>query len=246
MIAYERGLKILELLEKKEVSTLDEILKCFEGASESTIRRDLKKLAGEGQITLVRGGGVYLNTDSYEAPVKAKTNQYMDAKEMIAKYAAGFVKEGDSVYIDSGSTTLQMVKYIKNMNINIVTSNILVYSELQQAKAQCYILGGELNVDTASVYGTTTNEFLTQSYFDKAFIGVSGFSEKVGINTPDMREAIKKQIVKVQSAETYVLADSSKAGKNTMCKIYELGEVAIICDKEVELLKKYGNYYIAK
>lgn len=246
MIPYERQLHILQYLETKEIASIEDFMKIFENVSESTIRRDLKSLAEEGQIVLLRGGGARLKTESYEAPLDAKKNKQVGAKEAIAKYAAGLVEDGDSIYLDSGSTTLGMIKYLKDKKITIVTTNALVYSELQGAHVKCYLVGGELNISTASIFGTTTNMTLMEKFFNKAFIGASGFSERAGISTPDVREAEKKQIVHGNSDETYVLMDSSKAEKNTMCKIYDLGQVPIICDKVVPILEKAGNYIIAK
>lgn len=246
MIPYERQLQILQYLETKEVASIEDFMNLFDSVSESTIRRDLKALEDEGQVLLLRGGGVRLKMESYEAPVDTKKNKQVAAKETIAKYAAGLVEDGDSIYLDSGSTTLEMVKYLKNKKITIVTTNALIYPELQGTHLKVYVLGGELNISTASIFGTTTNMALTKNFFNKAFIGASGFSERAGISTPDVREAEKKQIVRENSEQTYVLVDSSKAEKNTMCKIYELGEVPIICEKEVPILLKTGNYYIAK
>lgn len=246
MIPYERRLEILQILETKDVVNIEEFLKRFEGVSESTIRRDLKTLAAEGQISLLHGGGAKLKVDSYEAPVVTKKIKNITEKEKIAKYAAELVQDGDSIYLDSGSTPLEMVKYLKNKNIMIVTSNALIFSELQGSDLKCYIVGGEVNVDTASILGTTANMALMKSFFDKAFLGASAYSDKAGISTPDIREAEKKQIVKENSEETYVLVDSSKEGKNALCKIFNLGEVTIISDKETETLIRNGNYIIAK
>ena len=91
-----------------------------------------------------------------------------------------------------------------------------------------------------------TDSELENMYFDKAFIGASGFSLEAGINTPDPREAKKKQIVKKNSKETYVLMDSSKSGKSTLCKALELKEVTIICEKETPILLEAGNYLLAE
>ena len=158
MIPYERQLQMLQYLETKEVASIEDFMNLFESVSESTIRRDLKSLEDEGQILLLRGppsilrgGGARLKTESYEAPVDAKKNKQVEAKEMIAKYAAGLVEDGDSIYLDSGSTTLEMVKYLKNKKVTIVTTNALIYPELQGTHLKVYILGGELNISTASV-----------------------------------------------------------------------------------------------
>lgn len=246
MIPYERRLQMLQLLENKEVVSLEEFEKSFENVSESTIRRDLKRLAKEGQIILLRGGGASLKNGSYEIPVNSKTIQNISEKERIASYAAGLVKDGEAIYLDAGSTALRMVKHLCDKKITIVTTNVLVFSELQETNIDCFIIGGQINISTASVSGTVTNSSLMGYYFDKAFLGATGFSVRAGISTPDIREAEKKQIVKKNSTESYVLADSSKEGKSALCKVFELGEVPIICDRESDLLISTGNYIIAK
>ncbi|MEG1947574.1 MAG: DeoR/GlpR family DNA-binding transcription regulator [Lachnospiraceae bacterium] len=246
MIPYERRLKMLQLLEQSEIVSLETFCQELKDVSESTIRRDLKTLVAEGQITLLRGGGAQLKEGSYEIPVNSKSIQNVNEKERIAKYAASLVKDGEAIYLDAGSTALRMVKHLRNKDITIVTTNALIFSELQETNIECFMVGGEINISTASVSGTTTNSMLMRNYFDKAFLGASGFSEQAGVNTPDIREAEKKQIVWKNAASSYILVDSSKGGKSTLCKIFELGEVPIICDKELDLLISCGNYMVAK
>lgn len=246
MVPYERRRQILRMLEEKEVVSLEDFGSGLKGVSESTIRRDLKTLEEEGQITILRGAGARLKQGSYDVPVNSKSVQQVTEKERIAKYAASMVNDGEAIYLDSGSTVLRMVKHIRHKKITVVTTNALIFNELHDTNITCFIVGGEVNVGTASILGTVTNSFLANNYFDKAFLGISGFSVQAGINTPDYREAEKKQIVKANSTETYVLADSSKDGKSTLCKVFELGDVSIICDRESDTLIAGGNYVIAK
>ncbi|MCD8121763.1 MAG: DeoR/GlpR family DNA-binding transcription regulator [Clostridiales bacterium] len=237
---------MLQLLGKKEVVSLNDFLEELDGVSESTIRRDLKTLEAEGQIIMLRGGGACLKQGSYEVPINSKAIKNVNEKEMIAKYAAGLVNDGESIYLDSGSTLLRMVQHLLNKDITIVTTNAGIFQDLQDARFKCFTVGGELNVKTASILGTRTNSELSEMYFDKAFIGCNGFSERAGVSTPDIREAEKKQIVCRNSEASYVLADSSKSGKNTLCKVFELGEVPIICEKETDMLIASGNYIVPK
>ena len=237
---------MLQLLEENEIVSLNDFCNALKNVSESTVRRDLKTLESEGQIILLRGGGACLKRGSYEVPVNSKSIKNVNAKESIARYAAGLVNDGESIYLDSGSTIVRMLRHMSNKDITIVTTNALVLSELQGTKMKCFMIGGEINIRTASILGTKTNSELSTMYFDKAFLGSNGFSEKAGISTPDIREAEKKQIVRSNSAETYVLLDSSKSGKNTLCKVFELGEVPIISEKETDILISSGNYIIAK
>ena len=150
------------------------------------------------------------------------------------------------IYLDAGSTPLRMVKYIRDKNIKIVTTNLLIFQEMMDAKAECIVVGGEVLLDTGSAVGALTVSTLENMFFNRAFIGATGFSLQSGVSTPELQEARKKMVVKQNSRHTYILADSSKAGKITMCKVFDLSEVTIICEKDVELLHDCKNYYIAE
>lgn len=245
MVPYERRKEILQLLEAKEIVTLEDFCELLKGVSESTIRRDLKTLENEGHINLLRGGAAKLKGGYYDTPVESRNQLNVEEKEKIAKTAAAIVQDGDVVYLDAGSTPLLMVKYLQGKRITLVTTNTGIAAELKSSDLECIMVGGRMNVKTASVYGGLTNQILQGLHFDKAFLGASGFSKQGGINTPDLEEAKKKQIIRNNSRKTYVLADSSKDGKETMCKIFDMGEVKIICDQETDTLKECGNYTIA-
>ena len=221
MIPYQRRLQMLQLLENKEVVFLSDFCKALNGVSESTVRRDLKTLEQEGQIILLRGGGACLKQGSYEMPVNSKGIKNVSEKEQIARYAAGLVKDGESIYLDSGSTLYRMLPHLKGKDINVITTNALIFTDMQDLKMKCFIIGGEINFSTGSIVGAMTIRELSGMYFDKAFLGANGVSERAGISTHTMSEAEKKRVVKENSTATYVLADSSKIGKNAMCKIFE-------------------------
>ena len=106
MIPYERRQEMLKLLGTKDVVQLGDFCETLSDVSESTIRRDLKTLEAEGQVTLLRGGGVKLRQGSYDVPVNSKTIVNVSAKEKIAGYAASLVQDGEDIYIDAGSTVL--------------------------------------------------------------------------------------------------------------------------------------------
>lgn len=244
MIPYVRRKKILEEFEKKEVVYVADLAKSFKNISVSTIRRDLRSLAQEEQIVMLRGGAAKLKTGSFDLPIQAKQLLNIDEKNKIAKYAASLVMDGEVIYIDSGTTPLHMMKYLKNKQITVVTSNTQVINELMETKITCIIVGGEITKTLGSVVGTITDELLSKMFFDKAFLGASGYSVQGGINTPDIREANKKKIVKHNSKETYVLIDSSKANKTTFCKAFEIDECIIITDKTNEVLEKHAKFIV--
>ena len=223
MIPYERRQILLTELEKQDMVTLGDFAKALNGVSESTIRRDLKILEGEGQIVLLRGGAAKIKTGSYDTPINSR-----------------------GIYIDAGTTCLKMIPYLKNKKITVVTTNAMVVPSILETEINVIMIGGDVLKSTASIVGSMADNSLKNMFFDKAFIGATGYDLQYGVNTPDSREANKKRIVKENSAQIYVLADSSKSGKRTMCKAMELSECTIITEKETPLLKEYANYILAR
>lgn len=245
LIPYVRRKRILEEFEKTEIVYLEELVEALKDFSISTIRRDLRTLVDEGEIVLLRGGAAKLKVGSVDMSVQTKQFLNLGKKDKIAKLAASLVNDGEVIYIDSGTTTLNMMKYLKDKQITVVTSNTQVLNELADTKITCIILGGEISRNLASVVGPITDELISNMFFDKSFLGASGYSLNSGINTPDAREANKKIKVKNNSTETYALLDSSKYNKVTFCKAFEISECIIITDKTNELLDKHGKFIIA-
>lgn len=246
MIPYERRKFILNEMSKKEFINIDELCSNMNGVSRSTIWRDLKSLSYEGEVILLRGGAAKLNIDANDIPIIARSTMNIDKKDIIAKYASELVQDGDTIYIDSGTSLLSMNKYLTNKRITIFTTNINFLLNTENTKYECIVIGGTINKYTASISGTITDNQLSSIFFDKSFLGATGISIKGGINTPDQREANKKKIVANNSKETYVLADNSKIGKTYTFKAIEIKDCIIITDKEDEILNKYAKYVIAK
>lgn len=245
MIPYERRRQLLQILEENEFVSTEQLLASLKGVSESTVRRDMKMLADEGQIILMRGGASKVRGSAQDTPVDSKLILNTEAKDRIARCAANLVQDGEVIYIDAGSTPLKMARYLCDKNITIVTTNVLIFQELAGAKAECIIIGGTVNLNMGSVMGDLTVSTLENMFFDRAFLGITGLSSRAGFSTPDFKESRKKQVVKANSKHTYILVDSSKFGVTTMCKVFKLDEVEVITEKETELLKECGSYMIA-
>ncbi|TVQ97214.1 MAG: DeoR/GlpR transcriptional regulator [Spirochaetaceae bacterium] len=248
MIPFVRHQRIIEQLNQKPVVYISELLNCLEGVSESTIRRDLRSLSEDGQIVLLHGGAATLATtgSSYDMPIERKQQLFMQEKRAIARYAASLVLPDEVIYVDSGTTLFEMVPFLKPKEIQVVTSNTAILAELRDARFRCIILGGEVTETLGSVTGPITDNMLRTMYFDKAFLGATGFSESSGFSTPDFREASKKQIVAHNSQQVYVLADSSKAGRRALCKFLEINEAVVVCDQAHPILVEHAEYRVAQ
>lgn len=229
MIPYLRKSRVLEFINQHEVAYIEDLAQKF-SVSASTVRRDLIELEKEGYISMLRGGAVKLAKGEYDAPVVRKKLINPEVKELIAQKAAQLVDDGDTIYIDSGTTPGAMFKYLRDKNLTIVTSGLPDVEEIQKGKYTVLFLGGDLLPELESVVGTLTEKLLSDMYFEKAFIGTNAFSEEHGVFTFDVREARKKQLVKEHSDKVFLLADKSKAGKKAFSKVFELNECVLITE----------------
>ncbi len=232
MLAQFRQEKILEALQEKEVVYLKDLASEI-GTSESTIRRDIMKLEQEKTIESLRGGAVRLRNRRVDPPTLENQKLRMDVKHMIARKAAALVEDGDIIYIDAGTTTSAMTRYLENKKITVVTPSLEVLQQLPVKGVSFVVVGGELNFELASFCGPIAEKILSQMYFDKAFLSVSAYSD-YGVFANDIREGRKKEIVKEHSSETYVLADRTKQQQWGFMQVMDRSECTIITEKDDE------------
>lgn len=229
MVPHLRQEQIMKYFDGKDVVFMKELADAL-GISLSTIRRDIQILEKDGLLVTMRGGAVRANRDDYDAPVTTKKMVNIQAKEVIAQKAAALVQEGDHIYIDSGTTTVMMMKYLAGKKITVVTSSTQLLEHIPVKNVSCILLGGEVQEDRQSVIGTLTEKMIQTMYFDKAFIGANGYVPDEGIYTYDPREARKKEIVKENSQEVYMLLDTSKKGKRAFSKVCDFDECILITE----------------
>lgn len=229
MIPYMRRQQLLEYIKEQDTAYFKDLEKNF-SVSSSTLRRDLIELENQGHISLLRGGAIlYIKTEENDEPVTKKKFIHTVHKSLIAKKAASYVEDGDIIYIDSGTTTSAMFPFLRNKDINIVTSSIPNLEELKKGKHKVLFLGGEVLPTLESVVGTLTEKILSSMYFTKSFIGASAYNDD-GIFTYDIREAHKKDLVRSHSDQVFVLADTSKEGKTAFVKAFDLNEIILITE----------------
>lgn len=231
MVPELRKESILKSIKNKEISYMKDLASEL-GISLSTVRRDVALLEQEGAVTVMRGGAVKYKVEDFDAPVIKKKLIHSDEKERIARRAAAFVEDGDSIYVDSGTTTVGMFKYLQGKRITVVSSSTELLENLPIKNAKCILLGGEVREDLQSVMGAQTEKMISDMYFDKAFIGANGYIPDGGVYTYDDREARKKQIVKEHAKVTYILMDTSKKNKYAFSKAFELNEGILITEED--------------
>ena len=224
MLTTDRRAQILEILRQNGSVTVSKLAEKFE-TSESTIRRDLLALSQLGKINKVHGGATVLGQEFLH------NEEDINEKEGIAKYAASQINDDDFVFIDAGTTTFLMTKYISSSKATFVTNGIAHAKELTAKGCKVFVIGGELKSTTEAIIGLVAASNLQKYNFSKAFIGTNGVSEKQGFTTPDTEEAMLKAVAMERSFVTYVLCDHTKFGKVSAVSFSPVAAACIVCDK---------------
>ena len=202
MLTEERFAEILRMLGEEKSVTVQELTERL-ATSESTIRRDLTALAEKGLLVKVHGGATALEMDytTKDVEITSRMTQNVDEKSLIGKYAASLIEKEDFVYLDSGSSIAQMLKYMTGSGAVFVTNGIAHAQSLTKKGITVYLVGGMFKGATDAVIGSQAVEDLKKYNFTKGF------------TTPDPAEAMIKKAAMERCRTCYILADSSKIGQ---------------------------------
>lgn len=209
---------ILDELKKNGHTTISR-LACDFNVSESTIKRDLNALVMNGFIKRTHGGA-FVNVDAQEIRIKIplfSERQLLHEKEkqQIAKVAAVLIEDGDTVFLDAGSTINLMIDSITAKNVTVFTNSIaVVISALNTIHdLDIRVLCGKIDFDHLIISGIEQIEQLESLYFDKAFLSCQYISSDLGVMASDFSEKIIKNKLVKNSRGVILCADSSKIGK---------------------------------
>lgn len=234
MLTIERKNIILKMVDENASVTVNELTQVL-GVSEVTIRKMLNDLNKQGLLRRTRGGAVSLHMAVREADEKEKEKTNIREKKAIAKIAYDMINDSDTVFLDAGSTTLELVKLIRNGNkrdITVVTNALnIAYELVASYDIQVVIIGGQLRHKIMSCVGGITENTLANMYFDKVFLGSNSVNLERGVTTPNLYESQVKQSMLKSGKKTILICDSSKFGLTTMAKICSLDAfTAVITD----------------
>lgn len=230
MLTNERHEFILNMLAEKQTIKIQDVVDAT-AASESTIRRDLTELENQQKLERVFGGAVLPGRNLMEQSISDKSTLHLQEKIRLAKFAASLVQEGESVFLDAGTTTVQMIPFLKGKNLIVVTNGLTLVDSLNENGITTYLTGGLLKSRTGALVGAQTAESLQSYRFDRCFLGVNGIHEEYGYTTPDPEEAAIKRLASSLSRKAYVVADHSKLTKVSFTKIMDLDAAALIIDE---------------
>ena len=198
------------------------------GVSMQTIRKDLHYLEVHGIAARAYGGAISAEVvNASEPPIETKRVSHTEEKERIGKLAAAMVEPGDSIMLDSGTTALQIARFLPDdEDITVVTNDFNVLAALTQKRnIKIVMLGGEFRRKNMAFYGAQTVAALDDLLLDKLFLGVDGFDADRGITTHHEPEAQLNRKMVEAARRVIAVTDSSKFGKVCLHRIIDISEI---------------------
>ncbi len=194
--------------------------------SDETIRRDVRSLVDEGMVLKVHGA-IVAPDHLREDPFQLRLQENRSDKLRIAARAAEMVNDGDSLMLDTGSTTTYVAHgLVAHRNLFAVTNSVEVARSLaNQNGNRVYMAGGEIRADDGAAFGETATNFIAQFQVDKAFLSIAAISADDGFMDTELSEAEYSRMVIRQAAQAIVVADHSKFDRKALVKVCDFGAV---------------------
>jgi DeoR/GlpR family transcriptional regulator of sugar metabolism len=236
MLPNQRREKIFDMLKEDGSAKVTELARIFK-VTEVTIRQDLEKLEAEGLIVKEHGGAFLKNVADQVRSVSLVHQENMDKKEVIARKCLDFIENGDTIILDSGSTTTEIAKKLKGMkNLTVITNALNIALILgTEPNIEVIMTGGEFKPPTLSLTGQKAADFFKGLNVQKLFLATAGISLKSGLTYPSISDLVVKKAMIEAAETTYLVADSTKIGKSALASLGALSLIDyIITDAGIE------------
>lgn len=229
MLPLERQNKILEILSERKSATVDELCAALY-SSGATIRRDLTVMENAGLLRRTHGGAVYMDGSSRDYPLMMRENENMMAKALMAKEALRYIRDGQTLFMDSSSTVAHLASRLMGFKrLRVITNGLKTASILSEIDGvEVYGTGGRLRGNAKSFVGPQTVEMVRRFHADVAFFSCRGVDPVTGVTDSAEEEAEIKRLYIQHSKEAFLMCDGSKLGKQYFCKIVGVSEVTKI------------------
>ncbi|MBS1369506.1 MAG: DeoR/GlpR transcriptional regulator [Lentisphaeria bacterium] len=239
LLSPEREDLILEAL-GNGLRTIAELAAALQ-VSEATVRRDLQSLESRGSVQRVHGGAIRVESDEKREPLfHEKATLRAGEKERIAEAALALIGDGDSIYLDGGSTVLALARKLgSRRELTIVTNSLMAAAELMESGHRLILLGGEFRPLSRTLVGPLTSPIGEALHIGKAFFGTIGLTAS-GVSTTDPGEAFTKKLILGRAEQSILLADSGKFGRASLVNagaLDDFGTVVTDSGTPAEFLK---------
>ena len=231
---FERKEKIQKTIKETGSVSINSLAKEF-GVTKVTVRSDLDELARLGLVMRTHGGGVSPENLRLTRLVADTIHEKTEQKQAIAEAAARFIQPGNTILIDSGSTTAFLARLVKHLRITVITNSILVLQELIASESvELFVPGGALRKQDLALIGEVSRFFLSQVRADLVFLGATSYSFEKGISCANLIEGETKKSMITCGLKTCLLADSSKAGKVALAHVCDWDDIDVFITDSIE------------
>lgn len=240
-VVDERRNKIMKEIQSKGKASVEDLAQKLQ-VSCLTIRRDLQYWEEMGAVEKYYGGAKLIQSFVDNDDPKLSNEAY---KHAIAKYAAQYVKDGETIFINTSSTALLVLKYIKNKRVTVITNNGKAIFMEHDPMVSIVLSGGELRIPKESMVGDFALNNLNRVTADKAFLGCSGFEVGFGMSTAILQEvSINETMINRCKGDIFILADSTKIGNQHQFYVADVHSFSyLITDhrSDSELLEQFES-----
>jgi DeoR family transcriptional regulator, fructose operon transcriptional repressor len=241
MFVEERKLKILEQIEAQRKATVTELCEFFH-VSSATIRNDLRDLETDGLLIRVHGGAMVKSKTGMEQDATLRGVQHLAEKRRIASAAIQLVEEGDTLILDTGTTTFELARLLgRTQDITVVTNDFNIALALEDSpSARVLFMGGIVRrkYHCTVIHGSSGRDILAGLSVDKAFMALNSFSLDKGASTPDINHAETKKLMMSIAAKVILLFDSSKMGRSSFALFAPLESIDTIVTDSLGALER--------
>jgi DeoR/GlpR family transcriptional regulator of sugar metabolism len=235
--APARRLKIRELLEGQEFVDLGTLCRMLD-TSESTVRRDLIALEGDGLLKRVHGGALAEKPRDQSGDFATHSGRMPDEKRRIARRVASLIEDGQTLILDGGSTVAAVARELLDRTLHIVTNSLPIANALKDARrVDVTLTGGYLSPQFGVMLGPVCEQMLSDLAADVAIMGIGGVTEKGFSNNNPLVVGSERKMIEV-SRKVIIAADHTKFGRAAMVPLAPL-DVADIVVSDLELAPAY-------
>lgn len=244
MLPKQRKREIVDVVSQENGQTVTELAEEL-GVSEATIRRDLQDLESDGLIERSHGGALPITSVAEERSYSQKQVQNLEAKRAIGRRAAEEIREGQVVFFDSGTTTMEVAKATPDVAFIAATNSPLIAMELGE-HGDVKLTGGTLREQTWALVGPTGEEFLERTNFDVVFLGTNAIHPESGLTTPNEDEARMKSLMVEKAQRVVLVSDGSKLGRRSFVHFADYASIdafvtdAVLTDAQREPFEAAG------
>jgi len=244
----ERQNRILEWINQRDRITIGEVCEHY-SVSEATARRDLETLAARGKVQRVHGGAIAIDKAPPEMPMLERQRNQAEEKQRIGVKGAGWINDGETIFLGSGTTVLEVARHLKErQNLTVITNSLPVVNILSEnPKITLICVGGLLRPSEFSFIGHMAEQALSEIRVDKVFIGVRAISIKEGLTNDYLPETLTDRAILNIGRENIVVADHTKFGRTSTVLLVPISQIqTIITGTETSevLLQEVTKYNI--